>query len=181
MTPTKSGKVESNGRRGLEAENTVVDVGWYLIRAKHLQIVYLDENVEETSWQRFMDLNRQDLKAMIRDRSSIIYDIPRPGAINAVRRGELGDMMSRPHRRIESSTNCFALVTSSAEVKGSTRAIFWIAPPPFPHRTFSRFEDAFEFVQQSDARLDGARITAEYLQMRRALILESRQQHRLVA
>lgn len=55
-----------------------------------------------------------------------------------------------------------ALVVPSAWLRGLVTAVFWLAPPKFPHQAFSKRSDALEWAQlQLDAKVAEMRAHAQ--------------------
>jgi hypothetical protein len=55
-----------------------------------------------------------------------------------------------------------ALIVPSAWLRGLVTAVFWLAPPKFPHETFAKRSDALEWAQlQLDSKIAELRAHAE--------------------
>jgi hypothetical protein len=55
-----------------------------------------------------------------------------------------------------------ALVVPNAWLRGLVTAVFWLAPPKFPHQAFARRSDALEWAQmQLDAKLAEVRAQSQ--------------------
>jgi hypothetical protein len=75
-----------------------------------------------------------------------MYDIPDWPGMTAVQRQQWGDMLKSHERVLRRTTAGMVLATPSRLTRGAARAIFWLAPPPYPYAVVDGTRSAFEFI-----------------------------------
>jgi hypothetical protein len=123
----------------------VVEPGLFMGHIGPVLVVYCDARISDGSFDRqCVELARAiDLR---QGRVGVLYDVPSVRSMDARRRRRLAELLDARRERLALTTAAFALVTSSPVVRGMLRAVFWLAPPPYPHVVTSTPREGFDFV-----------------------------------
>jgi hypothetical protein len=92
-------------------------------------------------WARSVDARPDDAAVFA------LYDVPVWPGMTAVQRREWGTMLKSHEGKLRLTTRGMALASPSALMRGSARAIFWLAPPPYPHAVVDTPRAAFEHIE----------------------------------
>jgi hypothetical protein len=146
-----------------QADGCIVDEGLLMAQIGRLLVVRFDERLTprgfaryRTEWLRAVDSRAKDA------RIGAFYDIPAWIGITAKERGEWAAMLKSRAVVLKATTASMTLTTPSALIRGALRAIFWLAPPPYPHTVVERQSDAFAFHASHVPGLDPRATQREY-------------------
>jgi hypothetical protein len=98
-------------------------------------------------------------------RVGVIYDIPTPLETDAKRRQRSARVLEERKEKLAKTTAGFALVTPSTIVRGTLRAVFWLAPPPYEWSVVGTVGEGLSFLATKLA-LDPKALEAEYARAR---------------
>jgi len=76
----------------------------------------------------------------------LLFDLTRAGTPNALQRRKLAMHMRKNTSRIRRTVRGVGVIVQSSVARGIITAIFWIAPPPVPHRLFTARAEATEWA-----------------------------------
>jgi hypothetical protein len=76
----------------------------------------------------------------------LLFDLTRAGTPNALQRQKLAMHMRNNTSRIRLTVRGVGVILQSSVARGNVTAIFWIAPPPVPHRLFTTPTEATEWA-----------------------------------
>lgn len=76
----------------------------------------------------------------------LIFDLTRAGLPNALQRQRLSSHVRDHSEAIRRSVRGIGVLLTSPVVRGMVTAIFWVAPPPVPHRLFSARAEAIAWA-----------------------------------
>jgi hypothetical protein len=97
-----------------------------------------------------------DLRAQLSSRSpryAVIFDLSRTGMPNAVQRQKIVSHLNANRPRIHDRVLGLGIVPGSALARGIVTAIFWVAPPAVPYRSFGTREEAGAWARSLSTRL----------------------------
>lgn len=80
------------------------------------------------------------------DRVVVLYDVPSSLGISALARSSIARLLNERREILRATTSAYALATPSAFVRGMLQAVFWVAPPPYPHAMFSERRSALAIL-----------------------------------
>lgn len=78
-------------------------------------------------WSRSVDARPENAEVFA------LYDIPEWPGMTAVQRKQWAEMLKSRERVLRRTTRGMVLASPSKLTRGAARAIFWLAPPPYPH------------------------------------------------
>jgi hypothetical protein len=97
---------------------------------------YLEE------WARSVDARPAEAKVFA------MYDIPEWPGMTAIQRKQWGAMLKSREETLRRTTSGMILAAPSSLTRGAARAIFWIAPPPYPHAVVDTPGAAFAYIAE---------------------------------
>jgi hypothetical protein len=86
---------------------------------------------------------------------------------DATRRKRIGALLDRRRTLLAETTAGFVLATASPLVRGILRAVFWLAPPPYPYAVTADARQGFAFLSTKLPGLDPIAAHADYERLRR--------------
>jgi hypothetical protein len=75
-----------------------------------------------------------------------MYDMPAWPGLTAVQRKSWAGMLSRHQEILRATTRGMVLATPSSLTRGGARALFWLAPPPYPYAVVETTRAAFDYI-----------------------------------
>jgi hypothetical protein len=94
-------------------------------------------------------------------RIGVVYDAPSLD-VDARRRQQSAAVLDARREKLELTTAGFALVTPSAVTRGGLRAVFWLAPPPYPWTVTDTVEAALGWLAPRLPSLDVDSVSRRY-------------------
>lgn len=139
-----------------------VDIGWFSARLPEINMVYMDDRVDDASFDRYFAHLVDDLNQAEGTRRAVLYDVPASGSMTASRRARVGDLLKENEKVLREITTGYAMVAPSRLVRGFLTAIFWVAPPPYPNKICATVDDAFKWLGPITPGLDAPAAMAWY-------------------
>lgn len=141
----------------------VVDDGLLMAMIDRLLVVRIDDRLTPASFARY----RQEWLRAVDARPptakvGAFYDIPAWVGIQAKERRAWAEMLKSREAVLASTTTSMTLTTPSVVARGALRAIFWLAPPPYPHLVVQQRDAAFAFHGVHLSGLDPAACARAY-------------------
>ncbi len=100
-----------------------------------------------SSFRRYMQEWARSVDARPPDASVFaMYDIPQWPGMTAVQRRDWSAMLKSREEVLRRTTRGMVLASSSVLTRGAARAIFWLAPPPYPHAVLDTPRAAFDHI-----------------------------------
>jgi hypothetical protein len=93
-------------------------------------------------WVRAVDARPHDASVFA------MYDIPDWPGMTAVQRKQWGEMLRSRERVLRRTTKGMVLASPSRLTRGAARALFWLAPPPYPHAIVDTPRAAFAHIAE---------------------------------
>lgn len=123
-----------------------------------------------TQSEAVFERHLRELAAAIDSRSDttkvgVIYDIPTPLETDAKRRQRSARLLDERRDKLSKTTSGFALVTPSTLVRGTLRAVFWLAPPPYEWSVVGTVPEGLRFLA-TKMSLNVADLEANYVRLR---------------
>ena len=116
----------------------------------------------EASFSLYLREFENDLQTRGNERVTYLVHVEGGRGIDAKQRARVGAMLERYQAVVKRTTLGFAYVTGSAVSRGALRAIFWIAPPPYPYEVTSTLVDGLRFLADKDPRVDPQGVQQRY-------------------
>ncbi len=91
-------------------------------------------------WSRSVDARPADANVFA------MYDLPEWPGMTAVQRKEWAAMLKSRDATLRRTTRGMVLASPSVLTRGAARAIFWLAPPPYPHAVVDTPRAAFAHI-----------------------------------
>jgi hypothetical protein len=91
-------------------------------------------------WARAVDARPNDAAVFA------MYDIPEWPGMTAVQRRDWSAMLKSREAVLRRTTRGMVLASPSLVTRGAARAIFWLAPPPYPHAVVDTPGAAFAHI-----------------------------------
>lgn len=154
----------------LETRNVHLDHGWFMLDLGPVNVVYMDERVTDASYDRYIGCLRDDLASIAGTRRGVLYDVPDMKALSGERRAEVAEVLNEFRSTLASVNAAYTLVTPSRVVRGVVQMVFWLAPPPYPHRVVGTVPDAAEYLASKLPDLNADRWVHTYERTRGDLL-----------
>ena len=115
----------------------------------HVMVIRIGRNFGEPAFARYMREWERSIEARP-DGAAVfaMYDIPEWPGLTALQRKSWAAMLSKHHRALRRTTRGMVLATPSALTRGAARAVFWLAPPPYPHDVVDSTRAAFDRIAE---------------------------------
>ena len=114
------------------------------------------ERVHAEELARMIDTRPVDVRV------AVVYDVPESMGISALARSGIAKLLNERKEKLARTTAAYALATPSTFVRGMLQAVFWIAPPPYPHRMVASMAEALDFIALHVPHVSPAHALAEY-------------------
>jgi hypothetical protein len=141
----------------------IVDEGLLMATLGPLLVVRIDDRITpqgfaryRAEWLRSVDARPQSARV------GAFYDIPNWVGFNAKQRREWADMLKSRAVVLKATTASMTLATPSVIARGALSAIFWLAPPPYPHAVVERRDAAFAFHESHIPGFDAREVAQAY-------------------
>jgi hypothetical protein len=85
-----------------------------------------------------------------------MYDIPEWPGMTALQRKQWGAMLKSREEVLRRTTSGMVLASPSRLTRGAARAIFWLAPPPYPYAVVDTPGAAFAYIAERGGPAPGA-------------------------
>jgi hypothetical protein len=89
-----------------------------------------------------------------------MYDLPEWPGMTAVQRKEWGAMLKSREATLRQTTRGMVLASPSVLTRGAARAIFWLAPPPYPYAVVDTPGAAFAHIANRGGPADEPALAA---------------------
>ena len=122
----------------------VIERGLLMAYVGPIMVIRIGSVFPDASFERYLEEWKRSVEGRPRDASVFaLYDIPIWPGMQPVQRRRWSEMLKRHEGRLRTTTRGMALATPSALTRGAARAVFWFAPPPYPHVVVDTPEAAF--------------------------------------
>ncbi len=112
-------------------------------------VTYVDRNLTVQSFDEFLQWLDRDIRLWPADQPrAVFYEVPTRSDFGPKFRKALAEVLNRHKEKLKLCTAGYALVTSSAIIRGVLTATFWIAPPGYPTHVCKTPEEAFQWLAQ---------------------------------
>lgn len=151
----------------------IVETGVLMIRTKRIVFMCGDERMTEEAHDAYIAALYDNLdKAKAADeRYGILIECPTDWS-NAKRREQVGEFLKVREEDVRRHCAGFVLVTPSIVTRGALRAVFWLAPPPYPWKVASELDEGADFLQSKLPDVDVAAAFDEYRREREVFLQE---------
>jgi hypothetical protein len=141
----------------------IVDEGLLMVGIDDVMIIRVDVSMTDAGFTRHLE----EMARAIDERAhglkiGVLYDCLGGVDSDAGRRQRTADMLASRRAKLAATTAAFSLVTDSALTRGAMRAVFWMAPPPYPWSVSSTLREGFECLRTEMPGLDVDRVLREY-------------------
>jgi hypothetical protein len=145
----------------------VIDDGLLMAVVEDVMFVRMAPRIAESVFDRQLkELARAIDERPIGVKVGVVYDALDGMDSSAGRRQRSADLLAARHAKLAATTAGFALVTDSAVMRGVLRAVFWMAPPPYPWTIAPDLRAGLAFIRANMPRLDVERALRAYERMR---------------
>jgi hypothetical protein len=147
----------------------IVEPGLLMAGIDDVMFLYSDTTLTERGFERqLVEL----AKAIdLRDDDSlvgVVYDAPSSSlSIDAKRRKRSAEVLDQRRRKLAKTTAGFALASPSTMMRGVLRAVFWLAPPPYPWAIVDTAREGLVYLKTKMPSLDVERTLAAYEALKR--------------
>lgn len=131
------------------------------------QVVYSDSRLTDAAFERQVKELEIAFELIARHRTigeknGALWEAPEAGSQDAKRRKRVADVLEKYRPVLAETTSGFVLVTGSPIMRGILRAIFWLAPPPYPWSVAATPLDGFQFLAKHTPGLEPQHANAQY-------------------
>jgi hypothetical protein len=144
----------------------IVQDGLLMTHYPGLLVVRLDDNLTKQAFDQYCEawLRSVDSRPSIA-RIAAVYDLPTWPGLTAPMRQKWGAMLKSREEVLRRTTVGMALASPSAIVRTTLTGVFWIAPPPYPHKVVDGPYAAFEFAGERLGDCDAMACLRAYEQL----------------
>lgn len=123
----------------------VDETRWPLVVIRWPEGKITDADVAE-----FLETSRGHLARA--ERFASLHDGVRASGLDGKQRKQMGDHITSNRARLERWHAAAAIVAPSPVIRGIITAVNWLAPPPFPQRSFASAVEAERWLREMLAR-----------------------------
>ena len=147
----------------------IIEPGLLMAGIGDVMFINTDATLSDAGFERqLVELGRA---IDLRDESSlvgVIYDAPTSSlSIDAKRRKRSAEVLDRRREKLGKTTAAFALASPSTMTRGVLRAVFWLAPPPYPWAIVDTAREGLAYLKTKMPSLDVERVLSEYEGLKR--------------
>lgn len=103
----------------------------------------------ESSFERYLVEWTRSVDARPNDAAIFaLYDIRTWPGMSAVQRRRWGEMLKSREATLRRTTRGMVLASAAPITRAAVRAVFWIAPPPYPHAVVSTTRAGFDEIER---------------------------------
>jgi len=137
--------------------------GFLMAAIDDVMFVYAQSDLSDAGF----DHHLRELAAAIDDRAGdtrvgVIYDAGLTVSVDARRRKRSSEVLDARRDKLGRTTAAFSLVSESAVMAGILRAVFWLAPPPYPWSVARDIRGGLEFLAKHMPTLDIVGVEGRY-------------------
>lgn len=147
----------------------IVESGLLMAGIGDVMFIYSDATLSEHGFERQLS----ELARVIDERAEntlvgVIYDAASSSlSIDAKRRKRSAEVLDRRRTKLGKTTAAFALASPQAVTRGVLRAVFWLAPPPYPWAIVDTVREGLVYLKSKMPSLDVDQVLAEYEALKR--------------
>ncbi len=134
-----------------------------------VEVVYMDDRVTPRSLDEYFRVVESLMQTATWGRP-VLYEVQSPGAFDAAARRRLSNLLNQYRSTVAKNTLAYSLVTPSATVRGILTAVFWVSPPPYPHKICGTVKEAFEWFATKVPALDPKTAYLNYVETKTRLL-----------
>jgi hypothetical protein len=132
----------------------IIDQGLWMTHVPHLMLTRMTDKLTQRAFERYCEAWQRAIDARPNQaRVVAAYDLPSWPGLNAERRSQWARMLKSRERKLRETTAAMTLCSPSALVRGGMTAIFWLAPPPYPHKVVETMDQAFDMAAEHQPAL----------------------------
>lgn len=137
--------------------------GWFMGYAGPLELVYMDDRLTDASFDRYVAALARDIDARsLNANVAIYYHVTAPELISSRRRQQIGSVLAARKEKTAVCTAGYAAYTPTMIGRGVLTAVFWLAPPPYPHKVCANADEAMRFLASRRPDLDVAQAVSAH-------------------
>jgi hypothetical protein len=141
----------------------VLDDGLLMAYIEDVMFIRIASDVTDRVFDRHLkELARSIDLRPVRLRVGVVYDAMGRVDVSAERRQSIANLLLSRRDKLAATTAAFALATDAAVMRGVLRAVFWLAPPPYPWAIRGSVREALEYVRTEMPKLDVDRVLRGY-------------------
>lgn len=145
----------------------IVDEGLLMAGIDGMLFVHAGVHVTDAVYARYLaEMARSIDERDLGNRVGVVYDALGGVDVDARRRQQLAGILASRRAKMAATTAAFALVTDSAVMRGVLRAVFWLAPPPYPWAVASNLRSGLEYTRAEAPRAEVDRILRAYQRLK---------------
>ena len=115
-----------------QATDYVAGEGWFFANIGKVNVTFIDDIVDEARFVAFRDAFGRNLDEMPdTGKYCVLHEVRRGGLGEAGRRRAIGEMLAARKEKLARGIAGYALATESLLVRGTLKALNWLAPPPY--------------------------------------------------
>ena len=115
-----------------------------------VMVIRIAEDLSARGFSRYIEEWSRSVDARPNDASVYaMYDLPGWPGMTAVQRREWAAMLKSREAKLRLTTRGMVLATPSVVTRGAARAIFWLAPPPYPTAVVETPRAAFAHIERT--------------------------------
>ena len=148
----------------------IVDAGLLMAAIDDVMFVRLEPTISEPGYARHLiELARAIDGRNPGVRVGVLYDAMGGADSDARRRQRAAEVLAARREKLAATTAGFTLATESTVMRGVARAVFWLAPPPYPWAVTASVREGLVYLRTQMPNLDVDGVLREYDTLRARL------------
>lgn len=136
--------------------------GLFFGQIGQVRVVFLGGLISNADFQKFLSLLASDIdERPDTQQMGVLYHIPDLGA-NPERRHAIAMTLREREAKLGKITAAYVMVTTSFIVRGVLKAIWWIAPPPYPCQVVATPNEGFTYLARHLPQEDPELLSSTY-------------------
>jgi hypothetical protein len=118
-----------------EPSDYVPGPGWFSAKIGLVSVTFIDDIVDDARFEAFVEALRRGIDEVSEPyRGCVLYEVRKPALRSARRRKQFGAFLAARREKFARTVAAYAFATPSVFSRGTLKALFWIAPPPYETR-----------------------------------------------
>jgi len=120
--------------------------GLFMGRIGLVRVTCMTPQISEQTFNYYLELLAREIDQTPLTQRMGVFDHAPEASLTAERRNSLGILLKSRAEKLRQITAGYAMVTPSFVVRGALKAIWWMAPPPYPSTVVATTRAGFDAI-----------------------------------